>query len=549
MRRRKASRKDGVAGSQPAHRGTVYADGVTTRIDSSGKISAIATVPPSAQVDATYVTMSSNSTLNNERVLTAGTGISVTDNGANSTVVVACTVDTSTKAPKDEPFVTIGNTSGLSAERALTAGTGISITDGGANSTVTVTTNPMQAPKDAQFLTLANTSDLSAERLFTPGTDLSGVDGGANSTYTLNHSDSGITGSTLYFSGGYANYNARGHLTGKQNDPYATGEGLVMGHSSEIRGGTSLTQVYYSTDLAKMFGVTAATNGLLLGLDKITMEMYTLATYSSKALNQIIYSPHASSLKLYISYGSNTTMSVNASTYAIVTSGIAKNFNLGGAIRTSDGVLYGGENGGGSIHRIDTTTDTAVGTTLSLGFSLNSGCRKAVSYCPINDSIYAASAGNVGRIPCTTNVAITPFTPAGLSGASGACWTIYSPTTGRIYTGGGSCTNIVKIDPSSDAQEAAYAFPPGAAATGSSGATLLGRYLYVGGNIASAPSEILIFDTQTNTWIGSLNTANGTAVTGNSMAGVQGTGIDDTYLIVFQTASQWYYFGGRGIIS
>jgi hypothetical protein len=40
-----------------------------------------------------------------------------------------------------EPFVTIGNSGGLSAERALTQGTGITITDGGANTTVTVSSN------------------------------------------------------------------------------------------------------------------------------------------------------------------------------------------------------------------------------------------------------------------------------------------------------------------------------------------------------------------------------------------------------------------------
>lgn len=41
-------------------------------------------------------------------------------------------------ASNTEAYVTIGNTSGLTAERALTAGTAISITDGGANSTVTI---------------------------------------------------------------------------------------------------------------------------------------------------------------------------------------------------------------------------------------------------------------------------------------------------------------------------------------------------------------------------------------------------------------------------
>lgn len=42
-----------------------------------------------APKDAQYVTLSTNGTLTNERVLTAGTGISVTDGGAGSTVTVA----------------------------------------------------------------------------------------------------------------------------------------------------------------------------------------------------------------------------------------------------------------------------------------------------------------------------------------------------------------------------------------------------------------------------------------------------------------------------
>lgn len=42
-----------------------------------------------APTDATYVTLSSNGSLSGERVLTAGTGITITDGGANSTVTVS----------------------------------------------------------------------------------------------------------------------------------------------------------------------------------------------------------------------------------------------------------------------------------------------------------------------------------------------------------------------------------------------------------------------------------------------------------------------------
>ena len=48
-------------------------------------------------------------------------------------------------APIGAAFVTIGNNSTLSAERALTAGTGITLTDGGANSTATLALTNMSA--------------------------------------------------------------------------------------------------------------------------------------------------------------------------------------------------------------------------------------------------------------------------------------------------------------------------------------------------------------------------------------------------------------------
>ena len=44
-----------------------------------------------APTNAQYVALATNGTLTNERVLTAGTGISITDNGAGSTVVIAAT--------------------------------------------------------------------------------------------------------------------------------------------------------------------------------------------------------------------------------------------------------------------------------------------------------------------------------------------------------------------------------------------------------------------------------------------------------------------------
>lgn len=44
-----------------------------------------------APTNAQYVVLASNGTLTNERTLTAGTGIMITDGGANSTVTISAT--------------------------------------------------------------------------------------------------------------------------------------------------------------------------------------------------------------------------------------------------------------------------------------------------------------------------------------------------------------------------------------------------------------------------------------------------------------------------
>ncbi len=89
-----------------------------------------------APTNATYVTLSTDATLTNERVLTAGANITITDGGAGGPVTIAATGGGG--APTSAQYVTLATDAGLSAERVLTAGTGISITDGGANNPVTV---------------------------------------------------------------------------------------------------------------------------------------------------------------------------------------------------------------------------------------------------------------------------------------------------------------------------------------------------------------------------------------------------------------------------
>ena len=68
-----------------------FSNGGALTTDSTGNLlcSADDTGGTSAPADATYVTLSTNATLSDERVLTAGTGIATTDAGAGSTITVA----------------------------------------------------------------------------------------------------------------------------------------------------------------------------------------------------------------------------------------------------------------------------------------------------------------------------------------------------------------------------------------------------------------------------------------------------------------------------
>jgi len=167
-----------------------------------------------APTDAEYVVMSLNGTLTNERVLAAGTGISLTDGGAGSNATIANTGVTSNVAGTGISVSaatgasTITNTgvtsnvagTGISVSAAtgastitntgvtsLVAGTNITLSPGSGVGDVTVTaaTPTGLAPNDASYLTLGLNGDLTNERVLTAGTGIGFTDTGANGTLTI----------------------------------------------------------------------------------------------------------------------------------------------------------------------------------------------------------------------------------------------------------------------------------------------------------------------------------------------------------------------------
>jgi hypothetical protein len=81
------------------------------------EIAALGGAGTSAPVSGAYVCIGNNATLTSERALTAGTGITITDNGANSTVVIALAASAEASI---EALVSTAESSRVSSDVSLT---------------------------------------------------------------------------------------------------------------------------------------------------------------------------------------------------------------------------------------------------------------------------------------------------------------------------------------------------------------------------------------------------------------------------------------------
>ena len=138
-----------------------------------------------APTDAEYVTLATDATLTNERVLTAGTGVSLTDAGAGSTATIANTGVTSNVAGAG---ISVSSATGAStiANTGVTsnvAGDGIVVS--AATGAVTISAPLLGDLILPQYVTLATDTQLQNERVLTAGTGITLTDGGAGSTVTI----------------------------------------------------------------------------------------------------------------------------------------------------------------------------------------------------------------------------------------------------------------------------------------------------------------------------------------------------------------------------
>ena len=212
-------------------------------VNSRGQITAAASGSSSggAPADATFVTLSTNGTLTNERVLTAGTGISLTDAGAGGTVTIAATGGGT------------GTVTSITAGTGLTGGT---ITTSG---TVALATTSVTAATYGDATHVAQITVDAYGRITNAG-DVAISGGGGSGTVTSVQVGGGSTG--LEF----------------ENGPITTSGTISLADSSVLLadyGGTGLSAFSY-------------TKGDIIYCTDVTDSVPTLAVLGTSQANDVL---------------------------------------------------------------------------------------------------------------------------------------------------------------------------------------------------------------------------------------------------------------------
>lgn len=149
--------------------------------------------------------------------LAAGTNVSITSS-SNGQVVISA--QGASGAPSDATYVTITPNATLSEERVLSAGANITITTSSTGVTISSTGGGSGADDAAQYVVIAATASLANERVLTAGTGLMRTDAGAGGAITLAADGTVARVSGSVFTGNVAvsgTFRALGGMTGSHH--------------------------------------------------------------------------------------------------------------------------------------------------------------------------------------------------------------------------------------------------------------------------------------------------------------------------------------------
>jgi hypothetical protein len=166
--------------------------------------------------NASYVTLNATGSLPNERVLTAGTGVRITDGGSTVTVgvndnVVATITGSLFTGPVSASAGLSGSLQRVGPNLSyLVAGTGIAVmSQSNGQIIISSSAGASSADSNATYVLLSATASLPNERvLTTSGSSLTLTDGGAGTTVTLDLANTGTAGTY-----GDIQVNSKGQVT------------------------------------------------------------------------------------------------------------------------------------------------------------------------------------------------------------------------------------------------------------------------------------------------------------------------------------------------
>jgi hypothetical protein len=245
---------------------------ITVLSSSDGQITISSTAAGGGgDAGAAYVVLSATSSLSDERVLVAGTGLSLADGGAggNATLAIDASIVATVSGTRFQNNITVvgtgsfeqgisGSLTKLADGRSyLVGGTNISVVSS-SDGQITIST-PAEAPADAQYLVLSTDTTLSGERVLIAGTGLSLTDGGAGGNATLAADDAVVA--TLSGSRFGGNITVVG--TGSFEQGISGSLTRLADGRSYLVGGTNISVVSSSDGQV----VISTQSGLVTGLD------------------------------------------------------------------------------------------------------------------------------------------------------------------------------------------------------------------------------------------------------------------------------------------
>lgn len=145
-----------------------------------------------APISSSYIVLSNDSSLTNERAISLNSGLFATDGGANGAYTIGFNTG----------FIT-GNITSGNLLSYLIGGTGIAVKQTGTSVVFDYTGSAGGAPSDAEYLTISLNAGLSNERSIAFTSGITATDGGANSVYTIGFDTGFITGNIT--TGNFAN--------------------------------------------------------------------------------------------------------------------------------------------------------------------------------------------------------------------------------------------------------------------------------------------------------------------------------------------------------